>query len=363
MSPHVILVPSAGGPGCVNLTRSLKRMSPPVATIGTDASPHYLFLAETDVRLLAPRRDDEDRYLEALEAAIVRHGVDMVFPNNSLDGELLSRRRAEVPAAVFLPAAQTFCVGENKWDTYRLGKAAGLPMPRTWLVRTRADVEEAFSVAGTPVWVRGAGIPGKGVGVASLPAKTVEQAVQWVEYWSGWGAMIASEFLPGDNLTWLGVWRDGELIASQCRQRDAYVIPHVSPSGITGAPAISHTVHGAELNDLGPRLCRAIDPAFTGPAFVDFKGDSQGRPQVTEINVGRFGTTHHFYTEAGANFPELLVRLALGQPLPDWVKPFDVLPRDMYWIRTLDAGPVLVHGERIKEALERGGLDALTLPS
>ena len=39
-----------------------------------------------------------------------------------------------------------------------------------------------------------------GIGVASLPCRTLEQAIQWVDYWQGWGGMIASEFLPGRNL-------------------------------------------------------------------------------------------------------------------------------------------------------------------
>ena len=45
-------------------------------------------------------------------------------------------------------------------------------------------------------------------------------------------------------------------------------------------------------------------------------------PRITEINAGRFGTTIHFYTEAGCNFPYLLVQLAFGeQPagiVPQW---------------------------------------------
>jgi carbamoyl-phosphate synthase large subunit len=351
---RTILIPSAGGPGSVNLTRSLKLISPPLRTVGLEASPHYLWIAETDVRRLCPKRAEEDRWLEAVGRAVEELGVDFIFPNNSLDGELLSRHESRLGARTFLPSTAAFRLGENKWETWQTLVAASLPVPRTWLVRDRADLEEAFRQVGSPVWVRGAGIPGKGIGVASLPAKTLEQAVQWVEFWNGWGGMIASEYLPGANLTWLGVFDEGRLIASQGRQRDAYVIPHVSPSGITGAPAISHTIRRADINALGPTVCRAIDPALTGPAFVDFKGDAEGRPKITEINVGRLGTTHHFYSAAGANFPELVVRLAFGDPLPAWVRPADVLPEDLYWIRTLDAGPALVSRADI-EALSRGG--------
>jgi len=330
-------------------------MGESVRTVGYDASPHYIHLAETELTVLVPRRTDESKYMLAVNSIVREHSIDFIFPNNSLDGELLSRRREELGAPVFLPEPKTFEVGENKWETYRLVGRAGLPVPASWLISAHGNLEEAFASAdGAPVWVRGAGIPGKGVGVASLPAKTIDQAVQWVEYWNGWGLMMASEYLDGANLTWLGVWKEGELIASQCRRRDAYVIPHVSPSGITGAPAVSHTIKREDLNRLGSETCLAIDAKFTGPAFVDFKEDGEGCPRITEINVGRFGTTHHFYSVAGANFPELVVRLAFGDELPGWVKPYDVLPADLYWIRTLDAGPVLVTGRKIDETVEKG---------
>ncbi|MBM4370955.1 MAG: hypothetical protein FJ098_04835, partial [Deltaproteobacteria bacterium] len=306
---------------------------------------------ETDVRVPLPPWREEDRFLAAVTAVARREGVDLFLPNNSVEAAIYARRRAELPAPVFLPSQEAFAAGESKWLAWQRFRDAGLPVPRTELLGAPDDVRRVFDALETrPVWVRGAGIPGRGVGVASLPCRTPAQAEQWVDYWNGWGGMIASEFLPGDNLTWLGVFREGRLVASQGRQRDAYVIPHVSPSGITGAPAICHTVQREDINILGPRAVRAVDPRYTGPAFVDFKADAEGTPRITEINVGRFGTTHHFYSVAGANFPMLVVALALGRPLPGWVREHDVLPAGLYWIRTLDAGPVLVREEALGDA-------------
>lgn len=347
-----VLVPSAGGPGCVNLTRSLHAIDG-VETVGFDASPHYLHLAETKTRLLGPRRDDPD-FLHFVNRVVTEQSVDFIFPNNSLDGALLTRNASHLAAPVFLPSARAFDVGENKWETFLLLRKLGIPAPGTLLIDSPQDLEKALDLFGSPIWVRGSGIPGKGVGVASLPARNLQQATAWVDYWSGWGKMAASQYLPGDNLTWLGVFDGGKLVASQGRQRDAYVIPHVSPSGITGAPAISHTVHRDDINALGPQVCLAVDPHFTGPAFVDFKGDENGEPQVTEINIGRFGTTHHFYTVAGCNFPQLVLALGLGLKTPDWAATENVLPADLFWVRTLDAGPALVTAPQLKQ-LNRTG--------
>ena len=197
------------------------------------------------------------------------------------------------------------------------------------------------------MWIRGAGVPGAGIGVASLPAKAPRHLAMWVDFWDGAGKMIASEYLSGRNLTWLSVWNEGELIAAQGRERLAYIIPHVSPSGVTGAPAVSRTVSDPRIHNVGVDAVRAVMPRPHGICFVDMTEKTPGDPRVTEINVGRFGTTHHFYSVAGANFPLLVLALGLGRPLPDWARKEDVLPADLYWIRTLDAGPALVKAEDV----------------
>ena len=84
-----------------------------------------------------------------------------------------------------------------------------------------------------------------------------------------------------------------------------------------------------------------LSPEPHGAFFVDLKEDAHEQPRVTEINGGRFGTTIHFYTEAGCNFPDLLVRLAFGE-LPEGPPFVDPIPPGTWWIRTLDCGPVLV---------------------
>ena len=357
-TPLRVMVTGAGGPGAVNLSRSLLAMTPQPWILAVDASPHYLLLALGHARARVPRCSDRGAYLEAIAGLARDHAIDFIVPNNSLEIAALSAHRDQLPARTVLPDPPVLAVANSKWASWQVWRDAdGVPVPATALLQGPDDVERAFASmqrdVEAPVWVRGAGIPGKGIGVASLPCRTVAQAIQWVDFHAGWGGMIASEFLPGDNLTWMGLFDRGRLVASQGRRRVAYVIPHVSPSGITGAPAISHTISDPEVNAIGEAAVLALDPAYHGVGFVDLKGDGDGQPRVTELNAGRFGTTHYFYTAAGANFPELLLRMAQGQPLG--VPRADILPPDLYWIRTLDAGPVLTTGA----ALGRGELPTL----
>jgi carbamoyl-phosphate synthase large subunit len=352
MRERRVLVPGAGGPGAVNLTRGLRMAPEPVFTVGCDASPHYLHLALTDEREMVPRASNEEGYVEAIADLCRRRRIDAILPNSSLEMMVLTRHRHLVPAAMLVPSLATQEVAASKWLTWQRWQAAGIPVPQTVVIERPDDVERAFDTITTrPIWFRGAGIPGRGIGGAALPCSRPVQAHGWIDFHDGWGSFVASEYLPGENLTFLALMRRGRLVTSQGRQRDAYVIPHVSPSGITGAPAICHTVHRADLNELGPRAILAIDPDFDGAAFVDFKGAADGRILPTEINAGRLGTTHHFYTAAGANFPWLWLKLALGEPLPPDLPRFDVLPPDLWWVRTLDAGPVLLR--KTAEGYER----------
>ncbi len=353
--PLRFLIPGAGGPGTLNLCRSLRRAPELLSLIGTDCDRAFATLALTDEVHLVPRASDSAAYLARIKELVRDLRIDLILPNNSLEIRVLAEHREELGAPLFVPRTRTLDLANSKWESYQVWRAAGVPVPATYLIDTPEDLAAAFdAIEGRPVWVRGAGIPGKGIGVASLPCRTLPQALEWVRYWEGFGGMIASEFLPGDNLTWIGLFRHGRLLTSQCRQRDRYVIPHVSPSGITGAPAVSHTVHDDAAHETGLRAALALDDALDGVVFVDMKGDAQGVPRVTELNAGRFGTTHFFYTCAGLNLPWLLALLALGRPLPE-LKVRHALPADLYWIRTLDTPPVLIRGQDLRSGHpERG---------
>ncbi|HON24618.1 MAG TPA: hypothetical protein PLS96_01550 [Myxococcota bacterium] len=343
-----VLIPGAGGPGAVNLTRGLKIAPEPIFTVGCDANPYYLQLALTDEKALVPRAANEDEYIQAISNLVTKYDLNFIYPNSSIEMAVLTKHQAELGAKMFLPSLATQQIAASKWETWQTWKNKGVAVPQTMIIDNEADIERAFDQIGSrPIWFRGAGIPGRGIGGAALPCSTPLQARGWIDFYNGYGAFIASEYLPGENLTFLGVFKDGELLASQGRQRDSYVIPHVSPSGITGAPAICHTVHRQDLNQQGLQAVLAIDESYNGVAFVDFKGAADGQILPTEINAGRFGTTHHFYSAAGANFPYYMLKVAFNEPPPTLSK-FNALPPDLYWIRTLDAGPVLISKDELE---------------
>jgi carbamoyl-phosphate synthase large subunit len=264
-----------------------------------------------------------------------------------------------------LPRSEILRVADDKAATQERLARAGVAVPRSRLLASRADLEQAFAelrAGDEPLWVRGRGAPGLGIGGAALPCRELEVAVAWVEHHRGWGQMAASEYLPGANLTWMAGFRDGVLLAAAGRERLEYVLPHVAPSGVTGAPAVTRTIDRDDVRATAEAAVRALDDRPHGVYFVDLKEDRLGIPRVTEINAGRCGTTIHFYTRAGYNFPWLLCRLARGDLLVPEPRCHAVIEPELYWVRTLDCGPVLLRGRAAFDEFPSAGFAAGVAP-
>ena len=82
-------------------------------------------------------------------------------------------------------------------------------------------------------------------------------------------------------------------------------------------------------------------------------------PIPTEINIGRFFTTHLFFTELGVNMPYVFVKLACDEAPYRKFRRSSTLPQPgMVWIRGMDFEPVLVPMSDIEVAARphsRGG--------
>lgn len=358
-----VLITGAGGPLGANVTRSIRAAAPDAHLVGTDANRWHLPLSLCDRTYLIPPAREREGYARALAEIAAAEKVEVIVPTHPVEVRAVAELRDAGRLAgmkTALPRTAVIEVADDKAATQARLLAAGVPVPETIALGSPEDLAAAFSrfgASGQPVWVRGTGAPGLGIGGAALPCTDAKVAQAWIEHHAGWGRMAASEYLPGANLTWMAAFCRGALLAAGARERLEYVLPHVSPSGITGAPAVSRTIARADVADIGERAVRALDDAPHGVYFVDLKEDAAGAPRVTEINAGRCGTTVHFYTQAGFNFPWLLARLARGDDVAPLSEPNAAVPPGKTWVRTLDCGPVLVERDADFDAYPRAGLD------
>jgi carbamoyl-phosphate synthase large subunit len=338
-----ILVTGAGGSPATNFVRSLRAAPEPVHLVGTDADRYCLMRAETDARHLVPPAGDP-AYLRVLNAIIERERVGLVHAQNDAEVAFLSEHRDQVRARLFLPDPATVRTCQDKYQSFRRWREAGLAVPDTLLVASEDDLKAAFERFGGALWLRAtSGAGGRG----ALPVRDYDTARSWLDFQRGWGSFTAAELLEPDSITWMSVWHDGELVVAQGRRRLYWELSRVSPSGVTGVTGAGVTVADRRLDEIATRAVLAIDPRPNGLFGVDLTYDAAGVPNPTEINVGRFFTTHQFFTALGLNLPDVYVRLAFGEPPPPIGRRCNPLPEGKVWVRGVDFEPVLTSVEEI----------------
>jgi glutathione synthase/RimK-type ligase-like ATP-grasp enzyme len=332
-----ILVTGAGGSPATNFVRSLRSAPEPMYLVGTDADRYCLMRAETDARHLVPAAGDPS-YLEVLNAIIKREHIDLVHAQNDAEVAFMSEHRDRIGARVFLPAPATVLLCQDKFRSWERWRAAGLTVPETVLLHSDEDLKLAFERFGGALWLRAtSGAGGRG----ALPVHDLDTARSWLGLHRGWGSFIAAELLEPDSITWMSIWRDGDLVVAQGRRRLYWELSRLSPSGVTGVTGAGVTVADPALDDLAIQAVLAIDARPHGLFGVDLTFDHSGEPNPTEINVGRFFTTHHFFTALGLNLPYIYVKLAFGEPPPPIPRRCNPLPAGQVWIRGVDFEPVL----------------------
>jgi len=345
MKQKRILITGAGGSPSTNFIRSLRQSKEKFFIIGADCNKYYLQRAETDKRFLVPYADDK-AYIPILKQIINKTKAELVYSQPDQEIFVISKNRDKIGARVFLPRHKVIKLCQNKLESNKKWKEAGLRVPRTVLVRNSIDLKKAFKNFSKPVWLRAIVSPGGGKG--SFYTDHFDVAKAWLKHCKGWGNFTAAECLMPDSITWLSIWKDGELIVAQGRKRLYWEFGNRAPSGVTGLTGTGVTVSDKKLDIVAQKVIKAVDDCPNGIYAVDLTFDKQGIPNPTEINIGRFFTTHLFFTEAGLNMPYIFVKLAFDEKIPKLRKKINPLKPGLAWVRGMDFLPILTNIDRIK---------------
>ncbi|MCJ7425175.1 hypothetical protein MUP01_13045 [Candidatus Bathyarchaeota archaeon] len=306
--PGRILLTGIGGNTAQGVARSLLKFPEEFRIIGTDSDKYNVRfgLNYTKKVYLTPHANNEE-YIPTLSKIVGKESVDLVIPSPDPEVYEISKHKNEIDAQVFLPNHKTLDISQDKWSTYQTLRNSVM-QPKPFLISNHEDLANTFTQISGLVWLRDR----KGAGGAnSFLAHNLEQARFWIEYCRGYGKIIASEFLQGRNLGWIGLYKNGELITSGGYHRLRYYLEKISPSGVTGTINVGVTIHDSKLNWVAEHSVQALDREPNGVYTVDLKGD--GRPVTTEVNAGRFHMSFYVYTEAGLNLPYYYAKLALGE--------------------------------------------------
>jgi len=360
MKPITVLVLGAGGPAGVNFTKSLLLKN--VLCYGTDSNKYHTYLAQnhTFLTYLVPRCTHAD-YINRINEIIEKNDIDFVHAQPTVEVKVLSENRDKIKAKTFLPKKETVEICQDKMASALIWWANDLcEEPLSIDVRAglaQYELKEALKKYGK-IWLRATeGSGGRG----STPVENVETGYHWIRYWRSkdwrknksweqWEWMV-QPLLPGRNIAWHSVWKDGEVVCSQARERLEYIYPHLAPSGITGTPTVQRTLNEEKINFRAKARVLAIDKKPNGIFCVDLKEDKDGHPIPTEINAGRFFTTSFFFANLGercgverGNMPYIYLLLGLDKEIPKGNK-YNILPENMYWIRHIDIPARMIQGD------------------
>lgn len=349
-----IYVGGAGGAPSNNFIKSLRHGSRGDHFIGASCVPSDLFLADVEERyVIPPARSDsyEKRVIQLWN----RTRPDFIHLQHDFEVQAVSRLRTlldELKVKYFLPSQATIDACVDKAVSAAIWSGSGIKVPRTILINTYEDLKRAFDQLGQSIWLR-ANEGGGGRG--ALPTDNIDFAKNWIDRFGGWGSFSASELLTKNTVTWLSLWFEGELVVAQTRARHSWNFGDRTLSGVTGITGVGITRSDSAVDRVALDSILAVDNTPHGIFGVDMTYDSQGIPNPTEINIGRFFTTHFFFTQAGLNLPEIYVDIALDGKFPSLDKKINPLPDGLVWIRGMDSIPVLTTEEELAK-LEQSGV-------
>ncbi|MFH1616607.1 MAG: carboxylate--amine ligase [Planctomycetota bacterium] len=346
-----IQIGGAGGAPANNFIRSLRESQRSDYLIGTSCVPADLFLADVNERYVVPPALSAD-YHKKIMALLRKTRPDFIHLQNDYEVRAISRIREEVSALgvkYFLPSKQTVEDCVDKARSYAIWQSAGIRVPQTLLLHDEQDLKRAFDLLGKTIWIRAAE---GGGGRGALPSDNFDFARIWIDHFNGWGSFIASELLTTKSITWLSIWFEGELVVAQTRRRRSWNFGNRTLSGVTGITGVAETCSDPVVDEVAIAAITAIDPRPYGIFGVDMTYDHQGYPNPTEINIGRFFTTHYFFTKTGLNMPEIYCDIALDNKFPVLNRKINPLPDGLVWIRGMDVEPVLTTVDEL-EALEK----------
>ena len=336
MPKRILILSATDGSGGVDFCKSLRLCGDKYHIIASDTNVYRLHnaLPFADEHLLLPDigQVGEDRYWEALLRAARGVRPDFVYAaDTNRELALFSRRREEIPIRHFLPHKDAVQIYEDKWLTWQFLKQSGITVPDTILINERQDLQRAIETFGE-VWLRAReGSGGRG----SVPTRSLDFAIQWIQHNRGWGEFTAAQRLTSRMATWIGVWRNGNLIASQARNRLHWDYSHLSPSGVSGITGAQSTTSDPEIQRVAIGAIKAIPYEPHGIVSVDLTYDSDGRPNPTEIQACRFYSSIYFLARAGLNLPSIYIDVGLGDDGEDLRARVRPLRDGLVWLKTV----------------------------
>jgi len=273
-------------------------------------------------------------FVETLKRESVRRRIDVVLPMSDLTTRLLLEHREEFgDVRIPCPSLDAFDAVTDKWELYARARELDIPMPRTALVRSRVGLAETVAGMAFPLVVkppRSRMMSGdRWVAPPVRYASSAEELERILASDRSLGdhPFLVQEYVLGRGQGVFGLYAAGKVVTFFAHRR----LREKPPSG--GVSVLSESVPvDPRLREISQRLLDSV--GWHGVAMAEFKVTKDGTPYLIDVN-GRFWGSLQLAIEAGVDFPWLLYRVALGEPV-EAVEDYAVGVRNLWLLGDLD---------------------------
>jgi predicted ATP-grasp superfamily ATP-dependent carboligase len=309
-----VLVTQGGMKHSLAIIRYLARQGAEVhAVVGQDRPRTLAHLSRHTAGTHVMPHRSESGFIGRLLALLESHPFDVLVPVGYPVTEFVARHVDEITrwTRVMCPDKTVCEQAGDKLQMAQLAESLGIPIPRTWQVKSRDDLrrmeDEAF-----PLVIKGRHESGKGI---------VSYAANRAELLANFDALcerfhlraveeypILQEYIPGWGCGLCALYQGGvpKRIFMHRRVRE------YPPSG--GSSCCAESFFDGRLLDLGTRLLGHL--RWHGVAMVECRFDTRRRRfTLIEVNAKFWGSLE-LALKAGADFAGDYVRGALGEDLP-----------------------------------------------
>jgi carbamoyl-phosphate synthase large subunit len=283
----------------------------PGRVIVTDVNPLSPAVQVADQAYRVPFADDPD-YLPELLKICEAERIRLVVPTIDDEVELLGRARpafSEMGALVACSPDETAAACNDKYTTWRVLSDHGVSAARTYLP-AELPAQPPFPLFIKPRVGRGA--------VGAHVIRNRRELDFFLEYVS---EPVIQEYLDSPEYT--------VDVLCDLSGRPLHIVPRERVVVRAGVIDRGRTVKWPALMDLADQACRAM--RFAGPLNIQCRV-RDGWPAIFEINP-RFSGGIPLTIAAGADFPRMLVKMAMGIEVPPSIGEF----REGVWMTCYEA--------------------------
>jgi carbamoyl-phosphate synthase large subunit len=291
VSNSTILVPGASAPAAINTIKSLKMVKYPVRIVSSDTNPVSAGFYMSDAHELLPEIESKS-YLSRLFEIIKKHKISILMPSSGYDIYHYSKHKKKLLKLGALPVVsdvKTMEICRDKMQTYHhLSKKFDLPV-----TTLNSKKLEGFPLIAKPRY-------GKG----SKCIVKIENRLHLRYIQSKHNGLIFQEYLPGTEYT--------IDVLSDLHGEPLIAVPRIRVQTKAGISTVGKIIKDENISETCKSIAKYLK--IKGPCCIQMKESNEGTLKLVEVNP-RLGGGTIFTALAGANFPAMILDMAMGKQI------------------------------------------------